>query len=166
MSKIRENLEDLTSRILINNDMYNIPVDPIKIAKTYDIEVYQGELDNKIAGAIRYYKENNKFKILVNKKDSMVKKRFTIAEELGYYILYEEKLKKEEIHVNLIDKIINKEEKEVEYFAGALLVNKTLLENVYNSNSTILELAQLFKVSISSMTLRLNILGLLYWNKK
>ncbi len=161
MSKIRENLEDLTSRILINNDMYNIPVDPIKIAKTYDIEVYQGELDNKIAGAIRYYKENNKFKILVNKKDSMVKKRFTIAEELGYYILYEEKLKKEEIHVNLIDKIINKEEKEVEYFAGALLVNKTLLENVYNSNSTILELAQLFKVSISSMTLRLNILGLL-----
>ena len=161
MSKIRDNLEDLTSRILINNDMYNIPVDPIKIAKTYDIEVYQGELDNKIAGAIRYYKENNKFKILVNKKDSMVKKRFTIAEELGYYILYEEKLKKEEIHVNLIDKIINKEEKEVEYFAGALLVNKTLLENVYNSNSTILELAQLFKVSISSMTLRLNILGLL-----
>ena len=161
MSKIRENLEDLTSRILINNDMYNIPVDPIKIAKTYDIEVYQGELDNKIAGAIRYYKENNKFKILVNKKDSMVKKRFTIAEELGYYISFAEKLKKEEIHVNLIDKIINKEEKEVEDFAGALLVNKTLLENVYNSNSTILELAQLFKVSISSMTLRLNILGLL-----
>ena len=161
MSKIRENLEDLTSRILINNDMYNIPVDPIKIAKTYDIEVYQGELDNKIAGAIRYYKENNKFEILVNKKDSIVKKRFTIAEELGYYILYEEKLKKEEIHVNLIDKIINKEEKEVEYFAGALLVNKTLLEKIYNSNSTILELAQLFKVSISSMTLRLNILGLL-----
>ena len=141
--------------------MYNIPVDPVKIAKTYDIEVYQGELDNKIAGAIRYYKEKDKFEILVNKKDPMVKKRFTIAEELGYYILYEEKLKREEIHVNLIDKTINEEEKEVEYFAGALLVNKTLLENVYNSNSKILELAQLFKVSISSMTLRLNVLGLL-----
>lgn len=161
MSKIKENLEDLTSRILVNNDMYNIPVDPVKIAKTYDIEVYQGELDNKIAGAIRYYKEKEKFEILVNKNDPMVKKRFTIAEELGYYILYEEKLKKEEIHVNLIDKTINEEEKEVEYFAGALLVNKTLLENVYDSNSTILELAQLFKVSISSMTLRLNVLGLL-----
>lgn len=161
MSKIKENLEELTSRILVNNDMYNIPVDPVKIAKTYDIEVYQGELDNKIAGAIRYYKEEDKFEILVNKKDPMVKKRFTIAEELGYYILYEEKLKREEIHVNLIDKTINEEEKEVEYFAGALLVNKTLLENVYNSNSKILELAQLFKVSISSMTLRLNVLGLL-----
>lgn len=161
MNKIKENLEDLTSRILINNDMYNIPVDPIKIAKTYDIEVYQGELDNKIAGAIRYYKEKDKFEILVNKNDPMVKKRFTIAEELGYYILYAEKLKEEEIHVNLIDKTIDEKEKEVEYFAGALLVNKTLLENVYNSNSTILELAKLFKVSISSMTLRLNVLGLL-----
>jgi len=161
MSKIKENLEELTSRILVNNDMYNIPVDPVKIAKTYDIEVYQGELDNKIAGAIRYYKEEDKFEILVNKKDPMVKKRFTIAEELGYYILYEEKLKREEIHVNLIDKTINEEEKEVEYFAGALLINKTLLENIYNSNSKILELAQLFKVSISSMTLRLNVLGLL-----
>lgn len=161
MSKIKENLEDLTSRILVNNDMYNIPVDPVKIAKTYGIEVYQGEIDNKIAGAIRYYKEKEKIEILVNKNDPMEKKRFTIAEELGYYILYEEKLKKEEIHVNLIDKTINEEEKEVEYFAGALLVNKTLLENVYDSNSTILELAQLFKVSISSMTLRLNVLGLL-----
>ena len=161
MGKIDKNLEELTSRILINNDMYNIPVDPIKIAKTYDIEVYEGELDNKIAGAIRYYKEKDKFEILVNKNDSMLKKRFTIAEELGYYILYEKKLKSEEIHVNLIDKTISEEEKEVEYFAGALLVNKTLLQNVYDSNSKILELAQLFKVSISSMTLRLNTLGLL-----
>lgn len=161
MNKIKENLEDLTSRILVNNDMYNIPVDPIKIAKTYDIDVYEGKLDNKIAGAIRYYKDKNKFEILVNKSDPMTKKRFTIAEELGYYILHEDKLKREEVHINLIDKTINEEEKEVEYFAGALLVNKTLLENVYNSNSTILELAQLFKVSISSMTLRLNVLGLL-----
>ena len=114
MSKIKENLEDLTSRILVNNDMYNIPVDPVKIAKTYGIEVYQGEIDNKIAGAIRYYKEKEKIEILVNKNDPMEKKRFTIAEELGYYILYEEKLKKEEIHVNLIDKTINEEEKDVE----------------------------------------------------
>ena len=158
---MNQRLEDLTSRILVNNDMYNIPVDPVKIAKTYDIIVYEGGLDNKIAGAIRYYKQENKFEILVNKNDPKNKQRFTIAEELGYYLLYEEKLKKEEIHINLIDKEINEEEKEVEYFAGALLINKTLLENVYNSNSTILELAQLFKVSVSSMTVRLNILGLM-----
>lgn len=161
MSKINQKLEDLTSRILVNNDMYNIPVDPVKIAKTYDILVYEGNLNNKIAGAIRYYKDEDKFEILVNKNDPKTKQRFTIAEELGYYILYEEKLKENEIHINLIDKEINEEEKEVEYFAGALLINKTLLENVYNSSSTILELSELFKVSVSSMTVRLDILGML-----
>lgn len=161
MNKINERLEEMTSRILINNDMYNIPVDPVKIAKTYDIEVYEGKLDNKIAGAIRYYKDKDTFEILVNKNDPKTKQRFTIAEELGFYILYKEKIKSEEIHINLIDKEVDEEEKEVEYFAGALLINKNLLENVYNINSTILELAELFKVSVSSMTLRLNTLGLL-----
>lgn len=161
MSKINQKLEDLTSRILVNNDMYNIPVDPVKIAKTYDILVYEGNLNNKIAGAIRYYKDEDKFEILVNKNDPRTKQRFTIAEELGYYILHEKKLKDDEIHINLIDKEIDEEEKEVEYFAGALLINKTLLENVYNSSSTILELSELFKVSVSSMTVRLDILGML-----
>lgn len=161
MSKINQKLEDLTSRILVNNDMYNIPVDPVKIAKTYDILVYEGNLNNKIAGAIRYYKDKDKFEILVNKNDPKTKQRFTIAEELGYYILHEKKLKDDEIHINLIDKQIDEEEKEVEYFAGALLINKTLLENVYNSSSTILELSELFKVSVSSMTVRLDILGML-----
>lgn len=161
MSKINQKLEDLTARILVNNDMYNIPVDPVKIAKTYDILVYEGNLNNKIAGAIRYYKDEDKFEILVNKNDPKTKQRFTIAEELGYYILHEKKLKDDEIHINLIDKQIDEEEKEVEYFAGALLINKTLLENVYNSSSTILELSELFKVSVSSMTVRLDILGML-----
>ena len=152
MNSVNEKLEEMTSRILINNDMYNIPVDPVKIAKTYDIEVYEGELNNKIAGATRYSKEKGTFEILVNKNDPKTKQRFTIAEELGFYILYKDKIKDEEIH---------EEEKEVEYFAGALLINKKLLENVYNTNSTILELAETFKVSVSSMTLRLNVLGLL-----
>ena len=160
MSSVNEKLEEMTSRILINNDMYNIPVDPVKIAKTYDIEVYEGELNNKIAGATRYSKEKGTFEILVNKNDPKTKQRFTIAEELGFYILYKDKIKDEEIHINLIDKEID-DEKEVEYFAGALLINKKLLENVYNTNSTILELAEMFNVSVSSMTLRLNTLGLL-----
>ena len=52
-------------------------------------------------------------------------------------------------------------EKEVDYFAGALLMNKTLLEKIYNENNTITELSQLFDVSVSAMTVRLDILGLL-----
>ena len=51
-------------------------------------------------------------------------------------------------------------EKEVDYFAGALLMNKTLLEKLSKEN-TITELAEIFNVSVSAMTVRLDILGLL-----
>ena len=36
MSKINQNIEELTSSILLNNDMYKIPVDVIKIANAND----------------------------------------------------------------------------------------------------------------------------------
>ena len=56
MSKINQNIEELTSSILLNNDMYKIPVDVIKIANANDIKVYEGDLDKKVSGAIRYNK--------------------------------------------------------------------------------------------------------------
>ena len=48
----------------------------------------------------------------------------------------------------------------MDYFAGALLMNKTLLEKLSKEN-TITELAEIFNVSVSAMTVRLDILGLL-----
>lgn len=160
MNRINEKIEELTSRILINNDMYNIPVDPVRIAKTYDIDVYEGNLNNNVSGAIRYCTDNNKFEVIVNKNEPKTKQRYTIAEELGYYILYRDRIIEEEIHVNLMNEEKNEEEKQVGYFAGALLMNKNLLEKVRDSYD-VLELAELFKVSVSSMTIRLGILGLM-----
>lgn len=160
MSKINEELEELTSNILLNNDMYKIPVDVVKIANTNDISVYEGELDKKISGAIRYDKSKNTFEILVNKNDLKVRQRFTIAHELGHYFLHKEILENDEIHIDTMYRMTNKQEQEVDYFAGALLMNKTILENLQKEN-TIAELAELFNVSVSAMTVRLDILGLL-----
>ncbi len=171
MSKVIQRLEDLTSEILMNNDMYKIPVDVVKIANSNDIKVYEGDLDKKISGAIRYEKEENKFEILINKNDIKVRQRFTIAHELGHYFLHQEFLKDEKIHVDTMYRALNnnaeeieearKREKEVDYFAGALLMNRTLLEKMHKENKSIKELAEIFKVSVSAMTVRLDILGLL-----
>lgn len=161
MNRIDENIEERTARILINNDMYNIPVDPVKIAKSYNIIVYKMKLPNMISGAIRYDKNKEEITILVSADDTIEKQRFTVAEELGYYILYKEKLQQDEIHLNVLDHKENEEDKNVEYFAGALLMNKTLLENAYELNNTISELAELFNVSVTSITLRLQVLGLI-----
>ena len=171
MNKINQKLEDLTSEILMNNDMYKIPVDVIKIANSNDIKVYEGDLNKKISGAIRYNKDENKFEILINKNDIKVRQRFTIAHELGHYFLHQDFLKSEEIHVDIMYRSINnneaeieklrEKEKEVDYFAGALLMNRTLLEKMHKENDSIKELAEIFNVSVSAMTVRLDILGLL-----
>lgn len=167
MGKINNKLEELTSSILLNNDMYKIPVDVVKIAKANGIIVYEGDLEKNISGAIRYDKETKKFEILVNKNDAKERKRFTIAHEIGHFFLHKELLISDEVHIDIMYRMPNddeeqkRREKDVDYFAGALLMNKTLLEKMYNENSTIAELAELFDVSVSAMTVRLDILGLL-----
>jgi len=161
MSKIKKELEQLTSNILLDNDMYKIPVDVLKIARANDIEVYEGDLDKKISGAIRYYKDTKKFVILLNKNDSVVRQRFTVAHELGHFFLHREILENNEIHVDAMFRMPNEKESEVDYFAGALLMNRTLLEKMYEENTSITELSQIFKVSVSAMTVRLDILNLL-----
>lgn len=167
MSKINEKFEELTSNILIESDMYKIPVDVIKIAKLNDIAVYEGELEKNISGAIRYNKEKQNFEIMVNKNDTRERKRFTIAHEIGHYFLHKELLMSDEVHIDIMYRMPNdneeenKREKDVDYFAGALLMNKTLLTKIYMENHTITELAEIFDVSVSAMTVRLDILGLL-----
>lgn len=173
MSKINNELEELTAEILLTSDMYKVPVDVVKIANANDIKVYEGDLDKKISGAIRFKQKENLFEILVNKNDTKVRQRFTIAHELGHYFLHRQYLKSEKLHIDTIlyrmDEQESEEEKErekeVDYFAGALLMNKTLLEKLSKEN-TITELAEIFNVSVSAMTVRLDILGLLWATKQ
>ena len=168
MRKIKENIEDLTTQILLDNDMlYKIPVDVVKIAKAYEINVYAAELSNEISGAIRYNSESDKFEILVNKSNAEVRQRFTIAHELGHYFLHRDMLKSSDVHIDTLyrattqtNKNTKEQEREVDYFAGALLMNRMTIKKLID-NYTVADLAELFKVSSSAMAVRLDILGLL-----
>ena len=165
MSKINERLEELASNVLLANDMYSIPVDVIRIANFNDIKVYEAKLEKNISGAIRLDKENNKYEILVNSEDSEVRKRFTIAHELGHYFLHKEILESEGTHVDFLyrleknDEVLDME-READYFGGALLMNKIFMMKLRDSYS-IKELADMFNVSASAMTVRMDILGIL-----
>lgn len=163
MSKINEKIEELTHNILVQYDMLKIPVDVVKIANSIGIEVYETNLKNEISGAIKYDKDEKIFSILINKINSDKRKRFTIAHELGHYFLHKNILENDELHIDILYRNIDTdlEEKDVNYFAGALLMNRMLLENVKNKINSISELAEIFDVSESEMTVRLDILGLL-----
>lgn len=167
MNKIRENLEELTTQVLLDNDMlYKVPVDVISIAKNYGIKAYSAELNNEVSGAIKYDDKSKKFEIIVNKNNPGVRQRFTIAHELGHYFLHRDILKNSDIHIDTLYRVVTQmdhqtkeQEKEVDYFAGALLMNRKVIEKLIE-NYSIEEMAQIFDVSYSAMTVRLDILGL------
>lgn len=165
MKKINYDIEDLTTDILIKNDMYKIPVDLIELANNHNIDIYQSQLESKISGAIKYEKTKDKYTILVNENDTEFRKRFTIAHELGHYFLHSEILKSDEILIDMLyrmeDEKGKEKEREADYFAGALLMNKNLLEKMYIQGYSISKLAQIFEVSESAMTVRMDILGLI-----
>lgn len=164
MSKVDERIEEITSEILLKNDMYTIPVDVIMLANNNEIKVYEANLPKEVSGAIRY--NNGAYEILVNENDVDARKRFTVAHELGHYFLHLDMLKESDVHIDILYRtelknVAERErEKEADYFAGALLMNRTLLERLRNNND-IAELAEIFDVSVSAMTVRLDVLGIL-----
>lgn len=160
MARINKVLEEFAQEILVKNDMYKIPVDLISLANILNVEVYEQKLENKISGAIRYNKDDKKYTILLNKNDNN-RKRFTLAHELGHFFLDKDLLESDEIHIDILYRCSDEKEKEIDYFAGALLMPKRLIEIMHEDNPSISELAEIFEVSESAMTVRLDILGLI-----
>lgn len=161
MSNIKIELEDFAQDILVKNDMYKIPIDLIGLANNNSIDIYEKELEEKISGAIKYDKKSKKYTILLNKNENYYRKRFTLAHEIGHYFLDKDILESDEIHIDILYRSSNEKEKEIDYFAGALLMPKRFIEIMYKDNITISELAEIFEVSESAMTVRLDILGLI-----
>lgn len=161
--KVIKNLEKKAKDILIENDMLRLPVDLSEIAKNNNIDVYISELPDGISGAIRYNNEKKKFEILIEKNESNVRQRFTLAHELAHFFLERHTIEYSgKVHFDtLFRKEKNIEEREVEYLAGAILMDKEILIRLYKINSSIKDLAKVFDVSESAMTVRLSILDLL-----
>ena len=163
MAKYNKNLENLAKDILVKNDMLKIPVNLIDIANNNNIEVYYVSLPQGISGAIKYNEEKKKFQILIEKNEPEYRKRFTLAHELSHYFLQGTSFFNEhKIHYDVLYRSgTSKIEKEADYFAGALLINKELLLKLFQINPSIKELAKTFMVSESALTVRLMAIGVL-----
>lgn len=179
ISKSRKlELEQISSQVLFNNDMYKLPVNLLKIANNCGITVYDADferLGNKnVSGAIRYI--DNEFSILLNKEEPYERKRFTLAHELGHFFLDNDILKSSKIHVDTLyraapessyiaqqreSRLEMTSEKEIDYFAGALLMNEMMLKKVWEIENNVQKLAKIFGVSRSAMIVRLDVLGLI-----
>ena len=83
-----ENLERQASQVLHDAGFDGeLPVDPIEIAKTMGLSVHLAKFsDENTAGILRIDGENAS--IFVRSTDSPNRQRFTVAHELGHYVLH------------------------------------------------------------------------------
>lgn len=137
-------------RVLRENYVIEPPVEPIKIAENYGISVHFMDFDGQKNNLSGFFSWRHKA-IVVNEDDNPKRQNFTIAHELGHYVLHRELFENhpEEYQVLMRRPLGASEdplEKEANSFAANLLVPKTMLRK-YMNFASVEELSNLFNVS-------------------
>ncbi|PCJ17838.1 MAG: hypothetical protein COB02_12275 [Candidatus Cloacimonadota bacterium] len=97
------------------------------------------------------------FKIFLKDKLYDLRNRFTLAHELGHFILHS---KSGQIKIHARRYGTSQIEKEANRFAAELLMPKNELEELFNQDKSVCELADIFDVSIVAMNVRIDSLRL------
>ena len=153
-----EDIESLTSQIReLTEVSSNNSIDVISIARKLGFKIVKTSFNNEnISGKIEI---NDKEKIIsVNKNESSLRQRFTIAHELGHAILNNEKNK---IDYRKYDRGYNKAEFQANLFASSLLMPKESVLKIWASSYSLKLLSKFFEDSESAVSIRLINLGLL-----
>jgi Zn-dependent peptidase ImmA (M78 family) len=134
-------------------DKYKIarpPIDPEAIAKDLGVDVVYAEFNKDISDQISGYIDPAACQIVVNKAISASRKIYTIAHELGHYILHRDYANSQDYQVllrrNQYEGVKPPEEQEADAFAANLLVPMKFLRQ-YKDVASSSELARLFCVS-------------------
>lgn len=139
------------------------PFDIFSYIKTIDsIKLVDEYLDNDISGIIEKF--TNYYQITLNQYHSPLRRRFTLAHELGHYILHKEHLN---TNKRIEDSILfrkqfnnNSIELQANEFAAELLMPKDEFEKeIKNGNNTIEKLSFSFQVSFAAVKYRAFKLG-------
>jgi Zn-dependent peptidase ImmA (M78 family) len=156
-------------------NQYPVPV--IAIANELGISVFESvDFANGEAGLIRK-EEDGSYAIYLNALDAPTRQRFTIAHEIGHFILHKDLLDKGEEFVDNIKQPFNgvlhrttgkphqqeerKREVEANEFAANLLMPGETFKSVWNQNEVIEPVAEYFNVSSAAATIRAkDLLGL------
>lgn len=173
-----DTIEKKAIRLLNSLNQFKFPVKVKSIIKEMGIKLEKVDLGEDISGALVI--ENGKPRIGYNTFESEVRQRFTLAHELGHYVLHG-KGKDDYLFVDnakvmfRTNKTSNqdyKREREANVFAASLLMPKSLIHEEFKSieessnhnlieDEIVKEMASKFKVSQIAMTYRLINLGLI-----
>ncbi len=132
----------------------SLPIDLVKITRYHDLDLVGVTFnESNISGAL----SRDQRKIYVKNSDSHARKRFTIAHEIGHYLLHNDD---EEIlyrrDTSLYNPAQEEKEKEANRFAANLLVPTELLRKYYVVEKNTYHLAELFGVSEEMMRYKMS----------
>lgn len=137
-------------------NVLTFPIDPILIAEKYGLKVLIYELPTDTSGAI-FYKEKT---ILIDKNDGIKRQIFSVAHELGHFILHKDENK----HFSKRDFAsslgLDTKEREANAFAASLLMPEDEVSRLVDLGLKLDDLAGYFDVSSLAMQYRLINLGL------
>jgi Zn-dependent peptidase ImmA (M78 family) len=139
-----------------------LPVDPVKIGRSFGVRVVERDLDENLSGALVKERGHDPV-ILLNAVDSSNRKRFTCAHEIGHFIRRSDAPEEYE-YVDRRDELATQgtdlEEIYANTFAAALLMPESHVRRFHDAKVAPFEMAWLFDVSQEAMQIRLSSLGL------
>lgn len=144
----------------------SLPVDPIAIARSLGINVYEAAMPNTLSGMIGRMRESGEIDIVVNTEHAPVRQRFTVAHELGHYFaIMADPARAEAPFIHRRDQLAacgtSQEEIFANQFAAELLMPATEVRRLRQTGMDTTRLASHFRVSYDAMTNRLKNLGLI-----
>lgn len=173
-----QNIDSEVNTILSKLADLTLPIKVDDIARSLGLRVLPYPLDNNVSGLL-VIEENGKGIIGYNQSESRVRRRFTIAHELGHFILHGNKhhlfvdkefkeVRFNRSHESAKDSSKRKFEIEANAFAASILMPETFLRKEFEKikidlghEDGMLELAKKFDVSVTAMYIRLTNLELI-----
>lgn len=150
---------------VLNESRKTLPVDVFALPKKLGIELNLACLGNTVSGMIE--KSGEAFTLTVNEQDPETRQRFTIAHELGHYMLHRhligDGLDDDRVYRSTdVGKYHNtrvglKQEREANRFAANLLMPREAANDHYKKGASIESIAEEFGVSKHTMSIRLGL---------
>lgn len=158
-------IEELAVKTLKDAGRYCVPVDVLNLAEELGLDVYSAKFSNQsVSGMIR--KESGRIVIYYNENHHSNRARFTVAHEIGHYVLKHMKYCKSISDSQLdmfrrdddyVDKQNYRFEVEANKFAAALLMPSEFVVETWNeTDGDVEEIARKFRVSEAAMGYRID----------
>jgi Zn-dependent peptidase ImmA (M78 family) len=128
----RAKIQTIVEKLLTNSEITDAPVPLFQIVKSCGVRVVANSLEGDLSGFL--YRDKEQAVIGVNTEQAATRQNFTIAHELGHFLLHDQ----EQLHVDhefrvrlrndLSSQGTEDAEREANFFAASLLMPKSFIE--------------------------------------